>query len=139
MASSVSEASVDPAVTILLVEDFEPNIAVSGALIQELGYNCDIARSGAEALAKIKAGSYTAVIMDIQMPEMDGLEATRRLRRNETENNLPATPVIGMTGNATDDDRMFCLKAGMNDFISKPFRLKELEEKIKKVHTGCIS
>ncbi len=117
---------------ILLVEDYEPNIKLSGALLKELGYDYDTACSGTEALKKFSASSYALIIMDVQMPGMDGLETTRRLRSSEKERYLPETPVMGMTGNATEDDHLLCLKAGMNDFIFKPFRLKELEEKLKK-------
>jgi len=116
---------------ILLADDYEPNILMTGTFLEELGYKYDAARSGTEALEKRLATDYSLILMDVQMPEMDGLEATRRIRQAEQEQNLPAVPIIGMTGNATEEDRFFCLRAGMNDFLTKPFRLNNLEEKIK--------
>ncbi len=119
---------------ILLVEDHEPNIKISGALLNELGYDYDVACGGPDALKKLSfPHPYALVIMDVQMPGMDGLEATRQLRAAELKNGIPTVPVIGMTGNATKDDEFFCFKAGMDDFISKPFRLSELETKLKKL------
>jgi CheY-like chemotaxis protein len=116
---------------ILLVEDQEETGAIQAALLKELGYDCDIASSGTAALGMIFLQPYALAIIDVQMPGMDGLETTKTLRLMEKEKNLSPIPVIGMSGNATIDDRLFALRAGMNDFLSKPFRLAELEQKIK--------
>jgi DNA-binding response OmpR family regulator len=118
---------------ILLVEDQEETSAIQAALLKELGYDCDIASSGTMALGMIFLQPYALAIIDVQMPGMNGLEMTRTLRLMEKERNLAPIPVIGTSGNATSDDRFFGLKAGMNDFLSKPFRLTELEQKIKSI------
>ena len=112
---------------ILLVDDHEPAVKISGAFLRELGYEYDVARSGSEALEKTFSAPYGLVLMDIQMPGMDGLETARRIRAEEKERGTPPLPIVGMTGNATRDDRLFCLRAGMNYCLFKPFRLKELE------------
>lgn len=115
---------------VLLVEDHEPSLKVEAALLRELGFDCAVARDGAEALDMFLMNQYAVVMMDIQIPGFDGLETARRIRRIEADKSLPPSTIIGMTGHATDDDRLLCLKAGMNDYISKPFRLAELEEKL---------
>lgn len=119
---------------ILLVEDHEPSLKIEAALLKELGFDCDIARNGHEALWLFTNHHYPIVIMDIQIPELDGLETARRMRdiENKHKNGHKSAPanIIGMTGNATEDDRILCLAAGMNDYLSKPFRLNELEEKL---------
>ncbi len=119
---------------ILLVEDHEPSLKIESALLKELGFDCDIARNGSEALQLFTSHHYPVVIMDIQIPELDGLETARRMRDIEStdKNAQKFTPanIIGMTGNATEDDRILCLAAGMNDYLSKPFRLDDLEEKL---------
>ncbi len=116
---------------VLLVDDFDANIKTFGALLKELGYSYDVARSGIESIEKVFTVSYDVVIMDIQMPGLDGLETTRRIREREKQGGRTSVVIIGMSGNSSDDDRFFCKKAGMDDFLPKPFRLRELEEKLK--------
>lgn len=120
----------DNKLRVLLVDDHEPSSKVESALLTELGYENDTARNGIEALAKFAEQTYDLVLLDIQMPGIDGMETARRMRDFEKKQNRPATPIIGITGRATSDDRLLCLKAGMNDYLSKPFRISELEEKI---------
>jgi len=115
---------------ILLVDDHEPSGKIEGALLRELGHTYDIVVNGLEALKKFSENSYDLVFLDLQMPGIDGLETARRMREFEKSGKRPATPIIGMTGRATEDDKMLCLKAGMDDYLSKPFRLSELETKI---------
>ncbi|MCG2585061.1 PAS domain S-box protein [Massilia sp. TS11] len=102
---------------VLLVEDNDLNQEVARALLDDLGIETALANNGAEALERLAAGSYDCVLMDMQMPVMDGLEATRRLRADGRWN---ALPVIAMTANAMASDRARCLAAGMNDHIAKP-------------------
>ncbi|MET3130912.1 two-component system sensor histidine kinase/response regulator [Oxalobacteraceae bacterium GrIS 1.11] len=102
---------------ILLVEDNELNQIVAGELLGEAGCLVDIAENGAQAISMARAGNYDLVLMDMQMPVMDGISATVAMRRM-TE--LAALPIVAMTANAMQGDRERCLAAGMRDFISKP-------------------
>lgn len=117
--------------TILLVEDHKPNILVMTSFLKELGYKYEIATRGKDALKKFSSGQYSLIIMDMQMPKMDGLEAARRIRALEKRKNITPTPILAMTANATGDDKASCLNAGMNDYLSKPFRLQDLKTKLQ--------
>lgn len=127
MASAAKTPKQD---SILLVEDQPSNILVASAFLDMMGYAYDTAESGHEALKKFAEGRYSLIIMDVQLPGIDGLETTRRIRKIENEKNLSPTPILAMTSNATVDDKFFCLRAGMNDYLSKPFGRKELRQKI---------
>ncbi len=102
---------------ILLVEDNPINREVALALLEDAGLTADIAEDGVEAVARATASHYDLVLMDMQMPRMDGLEAARRLRRIEGWN---VVPIVAMTANAFDEDRRACIDSGMDDFMSKP-------------------
>jgi signal transduction histidine kinase/ActR/RegA family two-component response regulator len=114
--------------SILLVEDYEPNILVAEAMLEEFGYHPVTATNGHEALALFKTQKFDLILMDVQMPGMDGLEATRLMRAYEQDHNLPRTPVIGMTAHALAGDREICLNAGMDEYMTKPFETAELRE-----------
>jgi CheY-like chemotaxis protein len=104
-------------VRVLLVEDNPVNREVATAMLEAVGLSVDCAADGLEAVDKARAGRYALVLMDLQMPRMDGLDATRALRA------LPGwgeVPVLALTANASEDDREACLAAGMNGFIPKP-------------------
>lgn len=115
---------------IFLVEDHAPNILVARTVIEEFGLECDTALNGREALEKMGTRQYLAVVMDVQMPELDGLETTRRWRATEQERGLVPTPIIGMTAYARTEDREKCLEAGMDEYIAKPFGINELRSKL---------
>ncbi|MDE2000931.1 MAG: response regulator, partial [Burkholderiales bacterium] len=111
--------------SVLLVEDNEFNQMVAGELLRDVaGMWVAIASNGEEALALLAQQSFDAVLMDIQMPGLDGYEATRQLRAQGGANSR--VPVIAMTAHATQQDRQQCLAAGMNDYISKPVMPQEL-------------
>jgi PAS domain S-box-containing protein len=103
---------------ILLAEDNSINQKLAVALLQKAGYTVETADNGLEAVEKIQRGGISAVLMDVQMPEMDGLEATQRIRHWEA--GKKHIPVIAMTAHALKEDRERCLKAGMDDYVAKP-------------------
>ena len=108
---------------LLLVEDNEVNQEVAQHILNDAGIRVDIAGNGAIALAKIEENAYDGVLMDCQMPVMDGYQATRKLRQDPRYSSLP---VIAMTANAMVGDKEKCLDAGMNDFIAKPIDVAQL-------------
>jgi PAS domain S-box-containing protein len=110
---------------VLLVEDNAVNQKVALRMLAHLNYRADLAASGIEALEAVARQSYDIILMDLQMPEMDGLEATRRLRANALPNG-PRPWIVALTANAMQGDRDVCLAAGMDDYVSKPIKLPEL-------------
>jgi CheY-like chemotaxis protein len=115
---------------ILLVEDYEGNIAVLSYLLDDLGCSYDVARTGLEGLNKWKEKRYDIVLIDIQMPEMDGFEATAIIRDTERRYNLPRTPIIGMTAHALMGDRDKCIESGMDAYLPKPIVEADLKREI---------
>ncbi len=120
---------------ILLVEDYAPNVLVASMFLELFGYTYDLAVNGHEALEKIRKHTYAAVLMDVQMHGMNGLEATRLTREYEAEHNLPHLPIIGITAHALAGDRERCLDSGMDDYIAKPFVPEILRDKLAKATT----
>ncbi|MBW1892319.1 MAG: response regulator [Deltaproteobacteria bacterium] len=116
-------------VKILLVEDSPVNQRVAMSILKTANIVPDTAENGAKALEMIKKKHYDAVLMDIQMPVMDGLEATRKIRN---ELNLPDLPIVAMTAHAMYGDREKCLAAGMNDYVAKPIDRQELFTALRK-------
>jgi CheY-like chemotaxis protein len=114
---------------LLIAEDNEFNRMVVEEILSETGLTLDFAENGIEAVAKAKCNHYDVILMDVQMPNMDGLEATRAIRQLP---NHTSTAIIAMTGNAFHEDRMDCLAAGMNDFLAKPVLPNDLYETLLK-------
>ena len=114
--------------SILLVEDNAVNQKVALLMLKKLGYKADLANNGLEALEAITAKKYDIVFMDCLMPQMDGFEATRRIR--SVPGPAAKVPIVAMTANAFVEDRRACLDAGMTDYLSKPVRESELSQKL---------
>lgn len=112
--------------SILLVEDHDLNQLLAIAILEELGMKATLAENGQEAVDKMKEGAYDLVLMDMQMPIMDGLEATQIIREELKD----ITPIVALTANATQQHKDKCLAAGMNDYIAKPFESAILVSKI---------
>ncbi len=111
------------ALAVLLVEDNPINRKLATTLLEKHGHRVGIAADGSQAVAAWRAGSFDLILMDMQMPEMDGLEATRRIRQAEAArppSSPGRTPIIAMTANAMPDDRETCLQAGMDGYVAKP-------------------
>lgn len=125
------DLSVKGIANILLVEDNEINQVVATAIIESEGYCVDVAKNGVEAIAMLtqsKRGSeaYKIVFMDCQMPEMDGFEATRLIRKGQAGERYKTIPIIAMTANAMQSDKEKCMKTGMDDFLAKPIKHEEV-------------
>jgi CheY-like chemotaxis protein len=116
---------------ILLAEDSPDNCIITMAYLEDLPYQVEIAETGAIACEKFRAGNYDLVLMDRQMPVMDGLTATRTIRAWEQANDRPPTPIIALTASALKGDREKCLAAGCTAFLTKPIKQEVLLQAIK--------
>lgn len=125
---------------LLLVEDNPVNLAVGEKLLSVLGYSCDIAINGQIALEKMATGRYSLVLMDCQMPVLDGYSATREWRDQEVlQGSTMRLPIVAMTANAMAGDRQRCLDAGMDDYLSKPVSREQLENCLQRWLPGRAS
>lgn len=115
-----------PPLRILVAEDNKVNQMVALRMLQKLGYRGDIAANGLEVLEAVQRQPYDVILMDMQMPEMDGVTATREVIRLFQTLAQPRPRIIAMTANAMESDRQLCLEAGMDDYLSKPISLEEL-------------
>lgn len=132
-SSRESKAEHEP-LRILLVEDGKANQILATQLLSKWGHQVDLAENGLLALEATREKPFDLILMDIQMPLMDGLDATRMIRSKVNPNQK--TPIIAMTAHAMSGDRQICLDAGMNAYITKPFRQAKLEEVIEKVRSA---
>jgi CheY-like chemotaxis protein len=121
-------------VRILLAEDNPVNQKVAVLTLEGLGYHVDVVSDGEQAVAAVERSRYDAVLMDCQMPVLDGFEATRRIRRSEAPGHH--VPIIALTSSATEADRQQCLAAGMDDHIAKPLHAAALQEVLTRVTDG---
>ena len=113
-----------------LVEDYAPNILVAREFLESFGYEVGVAKNGAEALEAVAQDKYAAILMDVNMQGMNGIDATLYIREWEKKQRGPAIPIIGMTAHALSGDRERCLAVGMNDYIAKPYQPDDLREKL---------
>lgn len=112
---------------VLIVEDHMPNRLVVTTYLDQMNVEYDVAESGQEAIDKAKLVEYTTILMDLQMPDIDGYQAAKIIRQYEKEHNRAPSHIIGLTAYASFRDRENCLKAGMNDYIAKPFNPEKIE------------
>ena len=124
---------VKPGFRVLLAEDDKVNQRVALAQLNKLGYSTDVAANGFEVLAALEKSRYDIVLMDCQMPGLDGFVSTQRIReREKSEPTEAPIHIIAMTANAMTGDREKCLAAGMNDYVSKPVRTEELQAALER-------
>ncbi len=130
---------------VLMVEDYEGNIVVLSYILDEIGCEYDVARNGRIGVEQWETNHYDIILMDVQMPEMDGFAATKRIRELEAERSLPRTPIIGMTAHALVGDKDKCISAGMDAYLPKPIVENDLkttilsflkDRDVAQVHTG---
>jgi PAS domain S-box-containing protein len=124
------------AARVLLAEDNEVNLQVARGILEKLGYTADVAVNGREAVGALEKEIYDIVLMDIEMPEMDGFEATRIIRDPFSAVRDHGTPIIAMTAYAMQGDREKCLEAGMDDYVAKPVNPKDLREALERGLSG---
>ena len=127
-----STALVSNGITLLLAEDNKINQLVAVKQLKRLGFAVDVVENGIEAIEIWQRIKYRIILMDCQMPEMDGYKATQKIRDLENEQGLPHTRIIAMTAHAMQGDRELCLAAGMDDYISKPVDVRELADLLRK-------
>ncbi|MEQ1634941.1 MAG: response regulator, partial [Planctomycetota bacterium] len=120
----------------LIVDDNEINLRVATMTMQRLGFVCEQAHDGAEAVQRATTGSFDVVLMDWQMPEVDGVEAARRIRQHEHEHGQQQVPILAVTANTHAEDEQRCLAAGMNAFLHKPINRAKLVSALAAVHIG---
>jgi signal transduction histidine kinase/DNA-binding response OmpR family regulator len=133
-ATRLKKESKTDSLRILMAEDNPVNQKVALSMLKHLGYGADVANNGLEVLRALQERSYDVVLMDVQMPEMDGLEATRQIRSRKLD-----TKILAMTAHAMEGDREECLNAGMNDYLSKPIRLDELKKALDRCKPGLTA
>jgi|GEM_PF-1745520 len=115
-------------IRILLVEDYEPNVIVAGTFLEQFGYTYDVAEDGQTAIQKAMDSEYDLILMDVQMPGIDGYQATRAIRDYEREQKRTPARIIGLTAYATTKDREKCFTVGMDEYMSKPFDPAKLRD-----------
>lgn len=117
---------------VLLTEDNPVNQLTATTMLKKLGHQVDVANNGLEALEQLAGNDYDVVFMDVQMPEMDGMTATARIREDEKTSGKHI-PIIAMTAHAMQGDREKCLEGGMDEYVSKPIRRKDLKAVIERI------
>lgn len=116
---------------LLLVEDDPSNILVESIFLEQCGYSYDVVSNGSEVFQKVAATSYALILMNISLPDMDGLMVTRKLREMERQGLINHVPIVAVTAHAVTGYREKCLEAGMNGYIFKPFTQQQLCQTIE--------
>jgi CheY-like chemotaxis protein len=129
MPTRGGKSVITPRSRVLLAEDNVVNQKVAVRMLERLGYRADIAANGIEVLETLSLRAYDIILMDLMMPEMDGLETTRQIRQRAF---IPNPYIIAMTANAMEGDRERCLAAGMDDYVSKPVQIVELRTALER-------
>jgi CheY-like chemotaxis protein len=119
------------------VEDNTINQIVAVKQLEKLGYKVELAGNGIEAVQAFRRANYQFILMDCQMPELDGYEATKKIRQLESEQNLKPVRIIAMTANAMEGDAELCMATGMDDYISKPVDHNKLITVLKRAATAA--
>ena len=133
-ASGESEENAVNQADIIIVDDEESSRMVNGSLMRFLGYPCDTVASGEELLKKLSQRTYEMILMDIMMPGLDGLEATRRIRNGDCGEGNREAFIVAVTACALEEDRERGLKAGVNAYLTKPLTIEALREAINTYH-----
>jgi CheY-like chemotaxis protein len=110
------------------VEDNPVNQKVALVNLKKLGFDVQVAGNGREALIALAGNRFDLILMDCQMPEMDGFEATRAIRQREEQSAARRVPIVALTANALEGDREQCISVGMDDYLTKPFKQEQLRE-----------
>jgi CheY-like chemotaxis protein/HPt (histidine-containing phosphotransfer) domain-containing protein len=125
-------AGAEPKFRILVAEDNSTNQEVAGMMLRKLGFSADLVANGLEALEALQQRAYDLLLLDCEMPEMDGYETARRIRDPRTGVRDPAIPIVALTADAISGDRERCLQAGMDDYLAKPVEPNRLAEVLRK-------
>ena len=128
---SIFGQSISAAPRVLVAEDYIPNAEFIAAALEFEGYEADLAANGVIAVDLAMSTPYDAILMDIEMPEMDGIRATQMIRRHEQATGAAPAPIIGITGHTMTSIRLLCLRAGMNELLVKPFLPSVLYSRIE--------
>ena len=133
----VARTATSSPLRILLAEDNPVNQKVALLVLEKLGYHADVAANGVEAIAALERQQYDAVLMDVQMPELDGLDASRQICARWPRESRPR--IIAMTANAMAEDRDACFAAGMDSFLTKPLDRERLAEAVSLVSNSLAA
>jgi len=130
---SVAKPVAERALSILLAEDNVVNQHLATRLLEKMGHSVVLAQNGLEAMSQHASGEFDAVLMDVQMPEMDGFQATKAIRDREKAMGTPRLPIIALTAHAMAGDREKCMQAGMDHYLSKPLKAQELRDLLQTI------
>jgi CheY-like chemotaxis protein len=131
-------AAATPPPRILLAEDNPVNQKVAARMMEKRGYLVTVVANGREAIEAHERQRFDLILMDVQMPELDGLEATRRIRERE-QTTGEHVPILALTAHAMLSDRERCLAAGMDEYLSKPFQSEDLAQAVDSLRMGAVS